>query len=97
MKIELLEFNNINGEILRGIFVSKNKDKKKVALMVGGFERSATTQKKFKVLADNLNISSLRLDYTGIGLSDGDFSDLTVDVYKRQDCNKAICEGVKAI
>ncbi|NMB47798.1 hypothetical protein GYA01_03095, partial [Patescibacteria group bacterium] len=78
MKIELLEFNNINREILRGIFVSKNKDKKKVALMVGGFERSATTQKKFKVLADNLNISSLRLDYTGIGLSDGDFSDLTV-------------------
>lgn len=78
MKIELLEFNNINREILRGIFVSKNKDKKKVALMVGGFERSATTQKKFKILADNLNISSLRLDYTGIGLSDGDFSDLTV-------------------
>lgn len=77
MKTEILEFNN-KEDILRGVFVLKNKESKRVVLMIGGFERPATTQKKFKILADNLNTSSLRLDYTGIGLSDGDFSGLTV-------------------
>jgi hypothetical protein len=58
--------------------------------MCGGFERSATTEKKFKKLADELiknNISSFRFDYAGTGLSDGDFSKNTVkrmtDDFKR--------------
>jgi esterase/lipase len=79
MKTELLEFNNPNGNTIRGIFVLNNEDNKKVLLMVGGFEGSATTQKKFKILTDKIDFSSLRIDYSGVGISDGDFSKLTVN------------------
>ncbi|MEA3463734.1 MAG: alpha/beta hydrolase [Patescibacteria group bacterium] len=78
---KLIEFKNQNNNILRGILVISKKAKKAV-LMCGGFERSATTEKKFKVLADELvkqNITSLRFDYFGCGLSDGDFSKITVE------------------
>jgi len=78
MKTELLQFNNKKGDILRGILVLNNEQNKEILLMVGGFEGPATTQKKFKVLVDNIEFSSFRLDYTGIGISDGDFSKLTV-------------------
>ncbi|MCK5320835.1 alpha/beta hydrolase [Candidatus Parcubacteria bacterium] len=77
---KLIEFKNGDGSILRGIFVFGKKTEKAV-LMCGGFERSATTEKKFKVLADELanqNIASLRFDYSGCGLSDGDFARITV-------------------
>ena len=77
---KLIEFKNENGDILRGILVIGEKTKK-TALMCGGFERSATTEKKFKVLADELakqNIASLRFDYAGCGLSDGDFAKVTI-------------------
>lgn len=71
MKTELLQINNN-----RGIFVNKNTDK--IVIMIGGFERSATTEKKFKKLTDNLNFSSYRFDYSGVGLSDGNFSNITI-------------------
>lgn len=79
MKTELLQFNNTKGDILRGIFVLNNENNKKILLMVGGFEGSATTQKKFKAIADKIDFSSLRIDYSGLGISDGDFSKLTVN------------------
>jgi alpha/beta superfamily hydrolase len=50
--------------------------------MAAGFERASTTDKKFKSLADRLGelgVSSLRLDTAGIGLSDGDYGELSVD------------------
>lgn len=81
LQTKLVEFKNKTDDLLRGILVQK-KFSKKAVLMCGGFERSATTEKKFKVLADKLierNISSLRFDYTGCGLSDGDFSKITVE------------------
>jgi len=71
MKTKLLEINNN-----RGIFVDKAS--KKIAIMIGGFERATTTEKKFKELADKVLISSFRFDYSGIGLSDGDFRNMTV-------------------
>ncbi len=77
---KLIEFKNENGDILRGILVFGEKIEKTV-LMCGGFERSATAEKKFKFLADKLvkqNIASLRFDYFGCGLSDGDFAKITV-------------------
>ncbi len=77
---KLIEFKNKNGDILRGVLVIGEKIKKTV-LMCGGFERSATTEKKFKSLADELakqNIASLRFDYAGCGLSDGDFAKITI-------------------
>lgn len=81
-QIKLLEFKNNKSEILRGIFIcSINKKCNRAVLMAGGFERAATTEKKFKVLADKLvrkNIFSFRFDYSGLGLSDGDFSETTI-------------------
>jgi len=77
---KLIEFKNNDGNTLRGIFVDADKAEK-IVIMAGGFERSATTEKKFKVLADELallGIDSLRFDYAGCGLSDGEFKDVTV-------------------
>ncbi|MCK4554337.1 alpha/beta hydrolase [Candidatus Parcubacteria bacterium] len=77
---KLIEFKNKTDNILRSILVIGKKTKKAV-LMCGGFERSATTEKKFKVLADELikqNVASLRFDYAGCGLSDGDFAKTTI-------------------
>lgn len=56
------------------------------------FERVSTTEKKFKKLADKLaerKIPSFRFDYTGCGLSDGDFKYTTVSSMKN-DLEKAI-------
>lgn len=77
MVTKLLEINNN-----RGILV--DRDSNHVVLMVGGFERSTTTEKKFKIIADNINISSFRFDYSGVGLSDGDFSNITVNLMKKE-------------
>ncbi len=77
---KLVEFTNKTNDILRGILMKKD-DSRKAVLMCGGFERSTTTEKKFKILADKLierDISSLRFDHTGCGLSNGDFSKITV-------------------
>lgn len=77
---QLIEFKNKKSNILRGILVTSEKIEKAI-LMCGGFERSTTTEKKFKILADELtnkNIASLRFDYSGCGLSDGDFSKTTI-------------------
>lgn len=46
---KLVEFKNKTNNLLRGILLSNGKSDKAV-LMAGGFERSATTEKKFKVL-----------------------------------------------
>ncbi len=77
MKTRLLEINKN-----RGILVDKNTDL--IVVMIGGFERSATTEKKFKKIADNLQVSSFRFDYSGVGLSDGDFSKITVSSMKKE-------------
>jgi esterase/lipase len=76
IKTSLLQFKNSRGKILRGIFLHKENNKSLV-VMVSGFERKATTEKKFKALSDELikrGVDSFRFDYEGLGLSDGDFS-----------------------
>ena len=76
---KLIEFKNKGGDTLRGIATLAKSDT--IALCLHGFERTAVTEKKFKVLADELlkkNISSFRFDFTGTGLSDGDFKHTTV-------------------
>lgn len=81
MKTKLVEFKNKDKDILRGILSLSNTPSSKAVLMCGGFERSATTEKKFKALTDELNkanVPSLRFDYTGCGLSDGEFSKVSV-------------------
>lgn len=80
-QIKLVEFANRTNDLLRGILTQKDNSNESV-LMCGGFERSTTTEKKFKIFADKLaenNISSLRFDCTGCGLSDGDFSKVTAE------------------
>lgn len=82
MNTKLLEIN-INDSIIRGILVLPNVETSKVTILIHGFSRTATTEKKFKVLADNLadaGIASFRFDFTGLGLSDGDFRTTTVDI-----------------
>ncbi len=77
---KLVEFKNKEGEILRGIFSDKGSSE--IVLCIHGFERTATTEPKFKRLSDKLsknNISSFRFDFSGCGLSDGDFKDMTVE------------------
>ena len=77
---KLVEFKNKENNILRGVLVISERIRKAV-LMCGGFERSATTEKKFKVLADELakqDTASLRFDYSGCGLSDGNFAKTTI-------------------
>jgi hypothetical protein len=71
MTTKLLKINSN-----RGILLDNNSDS--IVLMLGGFERSATTEKKFKTLADGLSLSSFRFDFSGVGLSDGDFSGTTI-------------------
>ncbi|MCK5320942.1 alpha/beta hydrolase, partial [Candidatus Parcubacteria bacterium] len=70
---------NTQNKSLRGLLLRQSSDK--LVLMCGGFERRTTTEPKFKKLTDLLaknNISSFRFDYSGCGLSDGDFSKTTV-------------------
>jgi len=74
----LLEFKNHKGETLRGLYdlASANKD----LIFVHGFERT-TVESKFKNIVDRLGLrfNMLRFDFSGCGLSDGKFKDLTVE------------------
>ncbi len=66
---------------LRGIGVGI-QESDHLVLMLHGFERNASAEPKFKMAADELaskNISSLRLDYSACGLSDGDFLPTSVE------------------
>ncbi|MFZ2199992.1 MAG: alpha/beta fold hydrolase [Microgenomates group bacterium] len=77
---KLIEFDS--GEnTLRGLWVDGEVKSKEVVVMLPGFERTAISEKKFKLLADRLaekGVSSFRFDYAGFGISDGDFSKTTV-------------------
>jgi len=82
MQTRLLEFNNKNGQTLRGILTLPEASIKHAVIFLHGFERCSSTEKKFKRLADELlkkNIASLRFDFAGSGLSDGEFQDITIE------------------
>jgi len=81
MRTRLVEFKNKSGNLLRGILASGGSVAKKAVVFLHGFERAATTEKKFKTLSDRLinsNIASLRFDNSGCGLSDGEFEKMTI-------------------
>jgi len=75
---KLIEFKNHKGELLRGLFNKENFTK--VVIFVHGFEHT-TVEPKFKKIIDKLkgDVSTFRFDFSGCGLSDGKFSDLTVE------------------
>lgn len=79
-EITLVEFPDAAGHLLRGILTKPDKATR-ATLMLHGFERNASVEPKFKRLADLLStmgVASLRLDYEGCGLSDGEFSHFTI-------------------
>ena len=82
MKTKLIEFQNNKNENLRGILTLPDGEVKKAVICLHGFERAGTTEKKFKKLADQLagkSIATLRFDFSGCGLSDGNFRLTTID------------------
>jgi len=87
MKTQLIEFLNIKNEILRGILIKPENKSSKGVIFIGGFERSATTEPKFKDLSDrleNAGIPSMRFDFSGLGLSDGNFKDTTLEKWVKE-------------
>jgi pimeloyl-ACP methyl ester carboxylesterase len=82
MKTELIEFINQEKQKLRGILSSPDDQIQKLVICLHGFERCASTEKKFTLLSDRLaqnGSAVLRLDFLGCGLSDGDFRLTTID------------------
>jgi len=80
MKTILKEFN-IDNQTLRGLEVKSEVKSDKIIVCLPGFGRSAVSEKKFKCLSDLLKIESipsLRIDYLGNGISDGEFKQTTV-------------------
>lgn len=74
---KLIEFKNHRGEMLRGLL--DKADSNWGVLFIHGFERS-TVERKFKNIVDELQakVNMFRFDFSGCGLSDGSFFDMTV-------------------
>lgn len=92
MSTQLYE-KDINGNKIRGIEVGPREPN--FSVMIPGFERTGTTEPRFKLLADQLEANgfgSLRLDMIGLGLSDGEFDEMTVD--KTSDEMIEVCKNL---
>lgn len=82
MKTQLLEIPNNENQNLRGIISMPDYQIQKGIICLHGFERCSSTEKKFKALSDSLvekMMAVLRLDFSGCGLSDGDFKFTTIE------------------
>lgn len=80
MKIEYRELNS-NGYTLRGLFSTPDNGFKTITVLLHGFtghmnENGFLFKQLTKTLTD-INIATLRYDFMGSGISDGDFSDFT--------------------
>lgn len=87
MKTELIEFKNHKDEVLRGILVGGDSEEREGAILLPGFEEAGTSQTKFKLFSDELKkneVPSFRFDYSGTGLSDGSFEDMSVDKWTKE-------------
>lgn len=77
----LKEFSIGKKHSIRGILTHPDGKNNKIVICLHGFERCSSTESKFKRLSDALGltgIASLRLDFSGCGLSDGNFKYTTV-------------------
>ena len=87
MRTKLLEFPNTKGQTLRGVLTLPQDAIEHAVLCIPGFERSGAAEKKFKALADALakkGAAVLRFDFSGTGLSDGDFSETTLETQGKE-------------
>jgi len=86
--MQLIEFKNHQGEVLRGL-LDKSTSKRGV-IFLHGFERTSV-EIKFKNINDSLRgkINIFRFDFSGCGLSDGNFEDVTVEKMT-QELEKAV-------
>jgi len=98
---QLIEFKNHRQEILRGLIDKANS--KIGIILIHGFERT-TIEGKFKNIVDKLRgwVNLFRFDFSGHGLSDGRFDDITVKKLSKE-LEKAVlifkrhCPRVKTI
>lgn len=90
---QLIEFKSHQGKTLKGLL--DKADSERGAIFIHGFERT-TVERKFKVLVDALKGRNnlFRFDFSGCGLSDGDFFDFSIDKSARE-LTKAIDIFVK--
>lgn len=74
--------SNVNS--LGGILFHKNKQlaNKEVVILMGGFARIATKEKLLLSIAEKLNKPAFIFDWHGLGLSKGNFGDVTVERLK---------------
>ncbi len=82
MKTQLFEIPNNENQNLRGIIVAPDNQIQGGVICLHGFERCSSTEKKFKALSNSLvkkMVAVLRLDFSGCGLSDGDFKYITIE------------------
>lgn len=82
MKTILHEFFNDSHSLLRGVLTLPEWEIGAWIVCVWGFERNATTEKKNKKIADALvdqGVATLRFDFSGCGLSDWDFSTMSIE------------------
>lgn len=77
--MQLVEFKNQKGEVLRGL-LDLNKNKTRGVVLIHGFERTSV-EMKYKNLRDALEgkVNIWRFDFSGCGLSQGKFEDVTVE------------------
>lgn len=80
---QLIEFKNHKKEVLRGLI--DKADSNKGIIFIHGFERT-TIDARYKNIVDSLKgkINLFRFDFSGCGLSDGKFEDMTVEKSERE-------------
>ena len=81
--IELIEFKNHQKETLRGLI--NKADSKIGVVLIHGFERT-TVESKFKNIINELKgkVNLFRFDFSGCGLSDGKFENITVEKLSKE-------------
>ncbi|MEF2175804.1 MAG: hypothetical protein V3575_05005, partial [Candidatus Absconditabacteria bacterium] len=96
---KLISFKSYSGDDLNGILKSKFQLNNKIVIFVPGFERCGTTEPKFRYIGNLLRnelFTTFQFDFTGLGISGGDFFDSSIESCT-QDLNNAILELNKLI
>lgn len=82
MITSMIEFASKHKDLLRGFLVKPDNKITSIIIFLHGFDRTSISEKKFKLLADFLSkkdIASFRFDFTGAGVSDGNFKPTTIE------------------